>query len=139
MACLAFNPVMNIMALPFALVVSVIASTTVFRNVFILYDAFAGNSNNGGSSAQRGISESGMNRMNTPRINLTQGASSHHVMTNDIPLAPYKNGYASNHHYSHHEIGGITVHKVVDVDVEVETDSPNSTVSIYFFLSRRDY
>ncbi len=33
---------MNIITLPFAIVVSVIAATTVFRNVFIAYDNFAG-------------------------------------------------------------------------------------------------
>jgi len=39
MAILQLNPVMNIIALPFALVVSVIAATTVFRNVrlFLLF------------------------------------------------------------------------------------------------------
>ena len=40
MASLGLNPVMIIIMLPFALVVSVIASTTVFRNVFITYDGF---------------------------------------------------------------------------------------------------
>jgi hypothetical protein len=39
LAALALNPVMNIICLPFALVISTIAATTVFRNVFVLHDA----------------------------------------------------------------------------------------------------
>ncbi|KAJ3568295.1 hypothetical protein NP233_g5805 [Leucocoprinus birnbaumii] len=124
MACLALNPVMNIIALPFALVVSVIASTTVFRNVFIQYDAFSSDTSKNLSSQQRGISDSAVNRLGTPRINLTNGAS-HHVVTNDIPLGEYKTSYAGHHHYTHDTIGGgISVHKVVDV--EVDTESPNT-------------
>jgi hypothetical protein len=46
MASLRLNPVMNIIALPFALVVSVIAATTVFRNVFVTHDGFASGSSN---------------------------------------------------------------------------------------------
>lgn len=46
MAALGLNPVLMIIALPFALVVSVIASTTIFRNVFITYDDFGANSAN---------------------------------------------------------------------------------------------
>ncbi|KAJ3503300.1 hypothetical protein NLJ89_g8494 [Agrocybe chaxingu] len=54
-AGLQLNPVMNIMFLPFALVVSVIAATTVFRNVFTAYDAF---SNDTGHSGHSGHSSS---------------------------------------------------------------------------------
>lgn len=133
MACLALNPVMNIIALPFALVVSAIASTTVFRNVFIRYDAFSGENSNNPSSQQRGISDTGVNRLGTPRIHLTQGAP-HHVVTNDIPLGDYKTSYASNHHhYTHDTIGGgISVHKVVGV--EVDDGSPDTES-----LSRDDF
>ncbi|KAG8898722.1 hypothetical protein FRC01_010788, partial [Tulasnella sp. 417] len=41
LASLDLNPIMNIIVLPMTLVVSVIASTTVFRNVFTLHDDFA--------------------------------------------------------------------------------------------------
>ncbi|KAG8949821.1 hypothetical protein FRC00_007962 [Tulasnella sp. 408] len=44
LAALSLNPIMNIIVLPMTLVVSVIASTTVFRNVFILHDDFASES-----------------------------------------------------------------------------------------------
>jgi hypothetical protein len=47
------NPVMNIMCLPFALVASVIAATTVFRHVFTLHDGLA--SNNQSSSASGAV------------------------------------------------------------------------------------
>ncbi|KXN91439.1 hypothetical protein AN958_00701 [Leucoagaricus sp. SymC.cos] len=110
MACLVLNPVLNIIALPFALVVSAIAATTVFRNVFIRYDASS--SENSGND----LSDNRVNRLATPRIHLTS-VTSHHVMSNDIPLGEYKSTY-SNHQHHLSSQGGISTHKVVDVDVE---------------------
>jgi hypothetical protein len=42
LAGLQLNPVMNLITVSFALVISVIAATTVFRNVFIASDSFSG-------------------------------------------------------------------------------------------------
>jgi hypothetical protein len=107
MASLAFNPVMNIIALPFAMVVSAIAATTVFRNVFTRYDGFSFESSSNASSGHRGLNDTGVLRLGNPRIKLTHG-SSHHGMMNDIPLGESKSTYSSHH-------GGITAHQVVDV------------------------
>ncbi|KAG6915742.1 hypothetical protein DXG01_010039 [Tephrocybe rancida] len=116
MATLGLNPVMNIVALPFALVVSVIAATTVFRNVFMAYDAFASSKGTGG-----GISSSGMHsgplsyngrqavsgsRMNTIRRNT------------EIPLTEYKTNGG---------VGAINVHRVVEL--AHDEDAPHHTVS----------
>ena len=46
MGALDLNPVMTVLTMHFTLPVSVIASTTVFRNVFIAYDGFEDNSVN---------------------------------------------------------------------------------------------
>lgn len=108
MAALAFNPVMNIIALPFALVVSVIAATTVFRNVFTLYDAFS-------SDSGLPVTSSGRAESNGPLRFGAAGArvdfahnSGHHHSSNDIPLNAYKS----------HDAGTISVHRVVDIDVD---------------------
>ncbi|KAG5634889.1 hypothetical protein H0H81_000406 [Sphagnurus paluster] len=110
MASLGLNPVMNIMALPFALVVSVIAATTVFRNVFTAYDAFSSD-----TSGQGGLSSSGahtgplynINRPTTGSQRVT--TTSTRNMTNEIPL---------NHYKSTHDVGQISIHRVVELDVE---------------------
>lgn len=120
MASLALNPVMNIITLPFALVVSVIAATTVFRNVFIRYESFSSGGSGGknGSTARLNMGDTGINRVaSTTQINITPGAT-RQVPTSDIPLGEYKGQYVSHHHYTLHDAGGISVHKVVDADVE---------------------
>lgn len=41
MVGLQLNDAMNVIMIPATLVISVIASTTVFRNLFVVYDSFA--------------------------------------------------------------------------------------------------
>lgn len=108
MAGLHMNPVMNIITLPFALVVSVIAATTVFRNVFTAYDNFTADSNSPSGA-------SGPNRSDGPtlrtgaRILFNHNSTSQQMSTNEIPLGDYK---------STHNMEAISVHKVVDVEVD---------------------
>lgn len=123
MAALGLNPVMNIMMLPFALVVSVIAATTVFRNVFVRYDAFASDrsksqaasSDNNRSGFQHGFS-------NNPRV----AFGSRNVRSDSIPLGEYKN----------HEVGAMSVHRVVDVEVHADDNKYSNTLGkcIYSML-----
>lgn len=104
MASLGLNPVMNIIALPFALVVSVIAGTTVFRNVFTTYDGFS--SETSGGLGSLGITSGGTpNRVTGGSLPSWQRVtSSRH---NDIPLGDFKG----------HGTGAISVHRVVDMEV----------------------
>jgi hypothetical protein len=116
MASLRLNPVMNIIALPFALVVSVIAATTVFRNVFIAHDGFA----SGSSSGQHGANSSSVG-YSLPRF-FTGGTRSltswSRGPTKDrIPLDEYKS----------QDVGAISIHRVVDIDVD--TAHGSATVS----------
>ncbi|KAF5369189.1 hypothetical protein D9615_009957 [Tricholomella constricta] len=115
MAALGLNPVMNIIALPFALVVSVIAATTVFRNVFIAYDAFSGDGSGSGSGGHSsGCHYSGpLSYNNRLASNGQRGTSSRHT-TNDIPLSQYK---------SSHDVGAVSVHRVVELAVD---DTPHT-------------
>ncbi|KAF9014209.1 hypothetical protein BDQ17DRAFT_447875 [Cyathus striatus] len=111
MAALALNPVMNIIALPFALVISVMASTTVFRNVFIKHDAFSAESTGPGTSGSRGISHSAdTGPLNFNRFGPGRFQSAHR--TNDIQLGDYNK---SHHDVGH--VGAISVTRVVDIDV----------------------
>ncbi|KAJ2926023.1 hypothetical protein H1R20_g11076, partial [Candolleomyces eurysporus] len=115
-AALQLNPVMNILCLPFALVVSVIAATTVFRNVFTAYDAFSKDHSTGPSSSSKGqrITEglSGFSNRHNARLNVSQGYPSQHMSSNDIALGDYK-------HRDHHDsVSPIAVTKVVDIDVD---------------------
>ncbi|KAG6815235.1 hypothetical protein H0H87_003730, partial [Tephrocybe sp. NHM501043] len=115
-ACLGLNPVMNIIALPFALVVSVIAATTVFRNVFTAYDAFASDGTAGG-----GVSSSGRQSgplAYTGRITVGGGRTNttRHGDTG-IPLTEYKNNGG---------VGTISVHRVVEL--AHDDDAPHHTV-----------
>lgn len=108
MAGLHMNPVMNIITLPFALVVSVIAATTVFRNVFTAHDNFTADSNSPSGA-------SGPNRSDGPtlrtgaRILFNHNSTTQQMSTNEIPLGDYK---------STHDMEPISVHKVVDVEVD---------------------
>ncbi|KAG6865412.1 hypothetical protein C0991_002906, partial [Blastosporella zonata] len=103
-ASLGLNPVMNIVALPFALVVSVIASTTVFRNVFTTYDAFASEVTGGAvsSSAQN----SGPLAYNGGRLTVGTRGNTTRRMDTAIPLSEYK--HTGN-------VGAISVHRVVEL------------------------
>ncbi|KAF5318849.1 hypothetical protein D9619_010967 [Psilocybe cf. subviscida] len=106
MAGLQLNPVMNIITLSFALVVSVIAATTVFRNVFTAYDNFHGDSDspNGGSGR---LADSGPFLRTGARILFNHNTTTHQVSTNEIPLGQYKT-----------DMSRVSVHKVVDVEVD---------------------
>jgi len=101
MAGLHMNPVMNIITLPFALVVSVIAATTVFRNVFITYDNFTSDSNDSSGSSAPTL------RTGT-HILFNHNISGQQTSKNEIPLTENK---------STHDMEAIPVHKVVDVEV----------------------
>ncbi|KDR76425.1 hypothetical protein GALMADRAFT_155974 [Galerina marginata CBS 339.88] len=112
MAGLHLNPVMNIMTLPFALVVSVIAATTVFRNVFTAYDSFAGDPYappSGGSHPNSRSSEGPLRTGARILFANNSNVTTLQMSANEIPLGDYK---------SPHDIGGISVHKVVDVEVD---------------------
>lgn len=110
MAGLQLNPVMNIITLPFAIVVSVIAATTVFRNVFTAYDNFAGDN-------VVAANTSGLNGSDAPHLrtgarilfNHNTSTQMHQLSTNEIPLGEYKT--QSSH------AGELSVHKVVEVEV----------------------
>jgi hypothetical protein len=91
---------MNIIALPFALVVSVIAATTVFRNVFTAYDAFAFSSANPATGS--GSKGSNSNSREPNRINLSQTM----ISTGDIPLSSFKGQQT------------LAVHQTIDIDVD---------------------
>lgn len=99
LASLGLNPVMNIIALPFALVVSVIAATTVFRNVFTAYDSFAFSSSNPatGSGSRNNDSARGPNHINLSQTMISAG---------DIPLSNFKAQQS------------LAVHQTIDIDVD---------------------
>ncbi|PPR04772.1 hypothetical protein CVT24_007088 [Panaeolus cyanescens] len=115
-AGLHYNPVMNIMCLPFALVVSVIAATTVFRNVFTAYDAFdEGYTSSTGRSTGLGALRTGA------RIQFwnsrAQTTTVQQATTNEIPLGDYK------------DPNTISIHRVVDVEVQGATSTDRKPVS----------
>jgi len=114
---LGLNPVMNIISIPFVLVVSVIASTTVFRNVFTLYDDF------------------GSDGAPTSRSATSYGQSGPAVTFGGTPLnrIPGKGRFGSkqNDTFAMSELqstttqignfGGIEVHQVVDIERDAES------------------
>ncbi|KAG9014887.1 hypothetical protein FRB94_009045 [Tulasnella sp. JGI-2019a] len=116
LASLALNPIMNIIAVPFTLVVSVIAATTVFRHVFTMYDDFSSetsphntksnsnfNSNSGGAA---GVATIG----GTNRSNRTRGSKPRHEENDSFALSSVKS--------STNVMTGIEIHKVIDVEQE---------------------
>ncbi|KJA26745.1 hypothetical protein HYPSUDRAFT_1029023 [Hypholoma sublateritium FD-334 SS-4] len=111
MAGLQLNPVMNIITLSFAVVVSVIAATTVFRNVFTAYDNFA----NDNIVAANTNGSDGPHLRTGPRILFNHNISTqmHQLSTNEIPLGEYKTQSS--------ECGELSVRKVVDVEVGGES------------------
>jgi hypothetical protein len=116
MASLGLNPVMNIIALPFALVVSVIAATTVFRNVFVAYDSFGHDSSSGARSASTFRNGGGVLRFfgspwsTTPSQRLTRDLH--------MPMDDYKS----------QDVGSISVHRVIDINVDSDSLSASATV-----------
>ena len=109
MASLTMNPIMNVMALPFAMVVSVIAATTVFRNVFLAYDSFG----NSPSNEQQGESAANIRR-NSVQVGFSVGGqritnSSRRLTRDHISMDAYKPK----------DTGTISsIRKVIDIDVE---------------------
>lgn len=106
MAGLQLNPVMNIITISFALIVSVIAATTVFRNVFIAYDNFHGDSE-GPNAASGRAADSGPFLRTGARILFNHNTTTNQMSTNDVPLGQYKT-----------EMSRVSVHKMVDVEVD---------------------
>jgi hypothetical protein len=66
-AALQLNPVMNLMCLPLALVVSTIAASTVFRNVFVAHDGWVRGSPNGTDEGRFGNVSANLPRFAKPR------------------------------------------------------------------------
>ncbi|KAF9554796.1 hypothetical protein CPC08DRAFT_162416 [Agrocybe pediades] len=116
MAGLHLNPVMNIITLPFACVVSVIAATTVFRNVFTTYDSFSREGNTPSSKIGSSARDTGFRT--GPHILFNSNVTSTNAArTNDFPLGTYR---------SANDVGTISVHKVVDVSSDDKNASPMS-------------
>ncbi|KAF5336615.1 hypothetical protein D9611_006458 [Ephemerocybe angulata] len=119
-AVLQLNPVMNIMCLPFALVVSVIAATTVFRNVFTAFDGFS-SQGSAGPATLSGRSDGLSGMSGRPHFLNHQHSSNGAITANDIALGDYK---------THHSAAtSITVTKVVNVDIDQSKDSHDQTKS----------
>lgn len=87
LAGLQLNPVMNLVAVPFALVVSVIAATTVFRNVFTASDSFSGELR--GFAGVTGSADDGPFRLHSgahSEVVFNHNTSTHEVLsTNETP------------------------------------------------------
>lgn len=118
LGALALNPVMNIFALPFALVVSVIASTAVFRNVFTLYDDFAGGPSSNSrptNSGQPVVGATTGARTNVRKTSITKKSNNG---LDSFALNPVSHTASQNHHAF--GLGGIEVTRVVDVNVDIE-------------------
>ncbi|KAG6836792.1 hypothetical protein H0H93_003213 [Arthromyces matolae] len=119
-AALGLNPVMNIMCLPFALVVSVIAATTVFRNVFLAHDSF--------SSETTGPTSSSSNPL--PYNSRLPGGTRHGTRKNtEIPLNEYRSTGA---------VGAISVHRVVELAHDQDTPRHKTDVDSMTSLSERE-
>ncbi|KAG9019852.1 hypothetical protein FRB90_003442 [Tulasnella sp. 427] len=119
LAALTLNQVMNIFALPFALVVSVIASTAVFRNVFILYDGFAGGPSSNSRPTTSGQAVIG-NTMGNNRNTTRKMSMSKRNQTGMDSFALNPVSHTASHNHQAFGLGGIEVTKVVDVNVDIE-------------------
>ncbi|KAK7441001.1 hypothetical protein VKT23_016782 [Stygiomarasmius scandens] len=130
-AALTLNPVMNIIALPFALVVSVIAATTIFRHVFLLYDSF--------SHVSVG---SGVGRQTFPGNNSTDHCDRVGGINNRLPLTQaFSNptrisGRRSSDLTGFHmgplkrsDLGEVTVHKMVEISVD-HSNAPSAAPTV---------
>lgn len=115
-------------ALPFALVVSIIASTAVFRNVFTLYDDFAGgpSSNSRPTTSGQGVigntmgARTGTRKMSMSKKNNNTGVDS-------FALNPVS--HAASRDHQAFGLGGIEVTRVVDVNVDIERGGQHYTTS----------
>ncbi|KAF9486181.1 hypothetical protein BDN70DRAFT_889562 [Pholiota conissans] len=91
MAGLQLNPVMNIMTLPFAVVVPVIVATTVFRNVFTESDNFYSDTSGPTDPTHPTSGGEGPFIRTGAHILFNHNTSTHPVLsTNEIPLGEYK-------------------------------------------------
>lgn len=98
---------MNIMTLPFALVVSVIAATTVFRNVFVSFDNFAGDSNPANNNSNPWSKQNTKaSRIVFKNSMATSNGESSSSSDQSIKMDPIKSG------------ASITVSRVVEVSVD---------------------
>jgi hypothetical protein len=109
MASLNLNPVMNVIALPFALVVSVIAATTVFRDVFVAYDGF-GNS----SSSRQYRASTSTSSVGNGRGGLRGGNRWSAVSSQGLTRASQM--FMDDH--KGQDVGHISVHRVVDISID---------------------
>lgn len=109
-AALQLNPVMNILCLPFALVVSVLAATTVFRHVFEAHGAWAYTGSSGAPHQSAGSSSHG----------LAASAPSRGMFVRRASVLGSKGdaGIALGDLGGRHENAQVRVHRVVEVDVE---------------------
>lgn len=110
MAGLQLNPVMSIITLPFALVVSVIAATTVFRNVFMAYDNFHGDPDTPNANSGRAL-DSGPFLLTGTRILFNHNTTTNQLSANEIPLGQDKS-----------DMGPVSVCKA-EVDAASQTQS----------------
>ncbi|KAG8926127.1 hypothetical protein FRC03_008486 [Tulasnella sp. 419] len=106
MAGLGLNPVMNIICLPFALVVSAIAATRVFRHVFTLYDDFHNSSSGATGSVSANIGSG--NKPGTSGIKLGRGR-----------------GYSANQgsHNDAYSLGDMRTGRTVEIHTVVDIES----------------
>ncbi|KAG9047061.1 hypothetical protein FS837_003147 [Tulasnella sp. UAMH 9824] len=121
LGALALNPVMNIFALPFALVVSVIAATAVFRNVFTLYDGFASGATSNSNSRPTTSGQPVAGNTMGARTGVTRKMSMSKKSNNGVDsfaLNPVSHTASRDHHAF--GLGGIEVTRVVDVNVDIE-------------------
>ncbi|KAG9017530.1 hypothetical protein FRB90_000955 [Tulasnella sp. 427] len=113
LAALSLNPIMNIIVLPMTLVVSVIASTTVFRNVFTLHDGFAsefektGTDHPAGTTGASRITFGAKGASRPPRFGAGGGFMTNE-RTDQFAMQSLKSG------------GGVQVTKVVDVERDAD-------------------
>ncbi|KAF9057166.1 hypothetical protein BJ165DRAFT_12626 [Panaeolus papilionaceus] len=124
-AGLHYNPVLNIMCLPFALVVSVIAATTVFRNVFTAYEAFdeGYNPNTGRSTGSSSLRTGARIHFWNSRA---QVSTVEQVTKNEIPLGDYKD--APMNTLSIPNVGGAQPDAPTDLKSK-ENDNPDDASS----------
>lgn len=118
LAGLNLNAIMNIMVLPMTLVVSVIASTTVFRNVFTLHDDFA-------SEFEKTNGKSGTNpgTTNVSRITFGKGGSTRPPRfgpRRDFLTTAGTDHFAMETVNSSPNLGGVEVTRTVDIERDAD-------------------
>ncbi|KAG8857664.1 hypothetical protein FRB96_005682 [Tulasnella sp. 330] len=111
LSAMRLNAIMNIIAVPFALTVSVIAATTVFRHVFTMYDDFSSDTsphNTSGLSAQGGVVTIGGTNASRTARSRGLSLSKHRHGQDTFALSSVKS--------SPNAMAGIEVHKAINVD-----------------------